>query len=140
MSKICLDSGVLSIFFTKNPTQQVKTLMGEIQKRNIRAYVSKPVLIETFFHVCKNDGKDNAKITLVNFLEKYPLDLIEFDTNLIIHAGQLKCQHRNTLSYIDCMGIAIALSRKIPFHTTEKKLKKIPNNVLEKLKVVEYSF
>ena len=42
--------------------------------------------------------------------------------------------------YIDCMGIAISLSKKIPFHTTEKKLKQIPNNVLEKLKVVKYTF
>jgi len=140
MYEICLDTGVISIFFSNNPTNQVKNLMKEIQKHKISAYLPKPVLIEAFFHVCKNDGKENAKITLVNFLEKFPLNLIEFDRNLIIHAGQLKCQHRNILSYIDCMGIAIALNRKIPFHTTEKTLKKIPNKVLEKLKVVKYSF
>ena len=120
MNEICLDTGVISIFFSNNPTNQVKNLMKEIQNHKISAYLPKPVLIEAFFHVCKNDGKENAKITLVNFLEKYPLNLIEFDRNLIIHAGQLKCQHRNTLSYIDCMGLAIALNRKIPFHTTEK--------------------
>ena len=114
--------------------------MEGIQNRTILAYLPKPVLIEAFFHVCKNDGKEIAKITLANFLEKYPLNLIEFGTNLILHAGQLKCQHRNSLSYIDCMGIAIALNRKIPFHTTEKKLTKIPNHVLNKLKVVTYSF
>ena len=140
MSTICLDSGVLSIFFTKNPTQQVKTLMLKIQKQNIRAYLPKPVLIEVFFHLCTNDGKEIAKITLVNFLKKYPLHLVEFDTNLLIHTGQLKCQHRSALSYIDCMGIAVALNHKIPFHTTEKKLKKIPNNVLDRLKVVTYAF
>ena len=140
MNEICLDTGVISIFFSNNPSNQVKNLMKEIQNHKISACLPKPVLIEAFFHVCRNDGKENAKITLVNFLEKYPLNLIEFDRNLIIHAGQLKCQHRNTLSYIDCMGIAIALNRKIPFHTTEKTLKKIPNNVLEKLKVVKYSF
>jgi len=140
MNEICLDTGVISIFFSNNPTNQVKNLMKEIQNHKISAYLPKPVLIEAFFHVCRNDGKENARITLVNFLEKYPLNLIEFDRNLIIHAGQLKCQHRNTLSYIDCMGLVIALNRKIPFHTTEKTLKKIPNNVLEKLKVIKYSF
>jgi len=140
MNEICLDTGVISIFFSNDPTNQVKKLMKEIQQQKFSAYLPKPVLIEAFFHICKNDGKENAKITLINFLKKYPLNLIEFDQNLIIHAGQLKCQHRKTLSYIDCMGIAFALSRKIPFHTTEKKLKEIPNNVLEKLKVVKYSF
>ena len=129
MSTICLDSGVLSIFFTKNPTQKVKTLMLKIQKQNIRAYLPKPVLIEVFFHLCTNDGKEIAKITLVNFLKKYPLHLVEFDTNLLIHTGQLKCQHRSALSYIDCMGIAVALNHKIPFHTTETTLKKFNNNV-----------
>ena len=140
MNEICLDTGVISIFFSNNPTPQVKNLMKEIQQQKISAYLPKTVLIEAFFHVCRNDGIENAKIALINFLKKYPLNLIEFDNDLIILAGHLKCQHRNTLSYIDCMGIAIALNRKIPFYTTEKKLKKIPNNVLEKLNVVKYSF
>ena len=140
MSEICLDSGVLSIFFTKNPTDQVQKLMKEIQQGKVKAYIPKPVLIEAFFHICKNDGKENAKITIINFLEKYPINLVEFDRNLIIFAGQLKCQHRNSLSYIDCMGIAIALNKKIQFHITEINLKKIPNNLLGKLKVVKYSF
>ena len=140
MKEICLDTGVISIFFSNNPTNQVINLMKDIQQQKISAYLPKPVMIEAFFHVCKNDGKENAKIILITFLKKYPLNLIEFDNNLIIHAGQLKCQHRSNLSYIDCMGIAIALNRKIAFHTTEKKLKKIPHNVLEKLIVVKYSF
>jgi len=140
MKEFCLDTGVISIFFSNNPTTQVKNLMKEIQQQKISAYLPKPVLIEVFFHVCRNDGIENAKIALINFVKKYPLNLIEFDNNLIILAGQLKCQHRNKLSYIDCMGIALALNRKIPFHTTEKQLKKIPDNVLEKLKVVKYTF
>lgn len=81
-------------------------------------------MIESFFHLCKINGKEIAKITLLSFLEKYPLNLVEFDNNLIIQAGQIKCQHHNTLSYIDCMGIAIALNKNIPFHTTELNLKK----------------
>ena len=140
MSKICLDSGVSSIFFTKNPTPQVKMLMGEIQKQSIQAFLPKPVLIEAFYHVCKNDGKDIAKITLIKFLKKYPLHLIEFDTNLLLHAGQLKCQHRSTLSYIDCMGIAVALKYVMNRSSPEKKVKKIPHNVLDRLKVVTYAF
>jgi len=140
MSEICIDSGVIGIYFSKNPTEQVKTLMNKIQKKEISAFLPKPVLIEAFFHVCKIDGKENAKITLINFLKKFPLHLIEFDQNLMVLAGQLKCQHRNSLSYVDCMGIAVALNMKVSFHTTEKKLNQIPNNVLSKLKVVKYSF
>ena len=140
MSKISLDTGVISIFLSNNPTNQVISLMGGISKGEISAYLPKTVLIEAFFHVCKNDGLENAKVTLVNFLAKYPLNLVEFDENLIYYAGQLKCQHRNSLSYIDCMGIAIALTMKIPFHTTEKKIKNITSNVFQKLKIVKYSF
>ncbi|WP_457559333.1 PIN domain-containing protein [Candidatus Harpocratesius sp.] len=140
MKEICLDTGVLGIFFSNNPTSQVKQLMKEIQNKRINAYLPKPVLIESFLHICKNDGKESAKITLLNFLNKYPVNLVEFDYNLIIQAGQIKCQHRKTLSYIDCMGIAIALNKRIEFHTTEINLKKIPSNILNKLKVVKYSF
>ena len=140
MSKISLDTGVISIFLSNNPTNQVISLMEGISKGEISAYLPKTVLIEAFFHVCKNDGLENAKVTLVNFLAKYPLNLVEFDENLIYFAGQLKCQHRNSLSHINCMGIAIALTKKTPFHTTKKKIKNITSNVLQKLKIVKYSF
>ena len=140
MNEICLDTSVLSIFFSENPTKEVKGLMGKLQNGSIEAFLPKPVLIEAFYHVCKDDGKDIAKIVLVNFLKKYPITLVEFDESLIASAGQLKCQHSNVLSYIDCMGIAIALNRKIPFHTTEKKFKKIPRKILGRLKIVSYSF
>jgi hypothetical protein len=57
---------------------------------------------------------------------------------ILMAAGKMKCQHRTVLSYIDCMSIAHTLKMNIPFHTTEKKLKQIPGNVLQRLKVVKY--
>ena len=140
MTRICLDTGVIGIFLSKNPTSQVKKLRNAIAKGEIQVCLPKPVLIETFFHLCKNEGKEPAKIILHNFLERYPLELVEFDRSLITLAGELKCHHRKELSYIDAMGIALSLDQKISFHTTEKKLKSLPNNILTKLKTVTYSF
>ena len=114
--------------------------MKEIRIGQTTAYVPRPVLVETFHHMCKTDGIENARNTIVNFLKNYPLKLVDLDQQLILDAGQLKCQHASALSYIDCMGIAVALSHKIPFHTTEKNLKKIPHNVLSRLKVETNSF
>ena len=140
MKQICIDSGVLGIFFSSNPSEKVKNLMQMILNHEIVAFLPKPVMIEAFFNICKIRGKEIARITTTNFLQKYPVKLVEFDNSLLTSAGQLKCQHRSSLSYIDCMGIALAMTNKIEFHTTEKNLKKIPNNVLSKLKITTYRF
>ena len=103
-------------------------------------HILKPVLIETFKHLCHLHGIEFAKITILSFINQYPIHLIEFDIALIIKAGTLKCQNPKTLSYIDCMSIAYTLNSKITFHTTEKTLKKIPSTTLKRLKVVEYRF
>ncbi len=140
MKTVCIDTGVLSLLFSSNPTKPVQELLKWIQAGDIHAMIPKPVLIEAFLNICRLQGKEIAKIAILNFIAKYPIEMVEFDNDLLILAGQLKCQHRLSLSYIDCMGIALALSRKAAFHTTEKRLKIIPHNVLSKLKVVKYTF
>jgi hypothetical protein len=47
---------------------------------------------------------------------------------------------RNMSISNDCMSIAFCLNNGVTFHTTEKNLKKIPHNTLQRLKVVKYKF
>ncbi len=140
MKEICLDTGVIGIILSSNPTNQVKKLMKDILRKQIKALTPRPVLIEAYYHICAISGKEVAKISILNFIKKYSIKIIDFDNDMTVLAGLLKCQHRSALSYIDCMAIAIALSKKIEFHTTEKRLKKIPHNVLSRLFVIKYNF
>lgn len=88
----------------------------------------------------KNLEKEIATTQLLSLFHKYSIHKIEMSDDLLIQAGTLKCQHRTTLSYIDCLSIAASLKLKIPFHTTEKLLKNIHQNMLDKLVVVKYLF
>lgn len=136
----CLDTGVLGIYFSKNPNQKVRDLMASAQKGDITVYILKPVLVELFYHLCKLEGKEIASIKLTNLLKRQPFHFIDLDDSLILEAGILKCQHKTTLSYIDCMSIAFALNTNTTFHTTEKLIKNIPNNTLQRLKIEKYTF
>lgn len=135
-----LDAGIVALFLAKDCPQKIKELMDKIKAGSVEGHVLAPVLIEAFFQICKLDGIDDAKVSLNSFFKQYPLVVGTQDTSLIISAGVLKCQHRNTLSYIDCMSIAYCLNNKCAFHTTEKQLQKIPGNTLQKLNVVKYKF
>lgn len=54
--------------------------------------------------------------------------------------GRAFWQHRASLSYIDCISIGYCLNNNTEFHTTEKTLKQIKDNTLDKLKVKKYRF
>ncbi len=140
MKGICLDAGVMGIHFTKDSTKKVISLMNSILKDNIKAFVLKPILVETYYHLCKIKGVEIAKISLSSFIRKYPIELVDITQDLIFSAGKLKCQNRKTLSYNDAITIAFCLNNRIEFHTTEKNLKKIPNNTLNRLKIKKYRF
>jgi PIN domain nuclease of toxin-antitoxin system len=93
------------------------------------------ILVEVFKHLCIAGRKEYATSCIRSFeLKVHPL-LIQLTSDLIIEAGLLKCQFRNTLSYTDSIAIAIALKEKAPFHTTEKNLPQIHN-----LQVISYEF
>ncbi len=140
MERICLDAGVLGIFFSTDCTQQVQELMNGIKNQTYQAHVLKSVLCESYYHVCEVNGREIATVQLSSLVRRYPLILVDLDESLIYFTGLLKCQHKNTLSYIDCMSIAYCLNNHIPFHTTEKTLTKILANTLQKLKVVKYQW
>ncbi len=140
MERICLDAGVLGIFFSTNCTPQVQELMNAIKNTTYEAHVLKSVLCEAYYHVCEVNGRETATVQLTSLVRRYPLVQVDLDESLIYFTGLLKCQNKNTLSYIDCMSIAYCLNNHLPFHTTEKLLKKIPTNTLKKLKVITYQW
>ncbi len=140
MKKICLDAGVLGIYFSSQRTSEVKGLMDSISAGKLGAYMLKHVLVEVHFHLCKDQGITEANTQIINFQTQYPVSLVDLDDSLILHAGKLKCQHVGTLSYIDCMTIAFCLRENAELHTTEKLLKQIPNNTLQRLRFVKYNF
>jgi len=134
--KACLDTGIITQFYSKEPPKSILHFMDSIKAGKIEAYVLSPIIVEAFYHICKLKGKANAEIMIATFLKTYPLKIVNFNQSLIFKAGILKCQHRAELSYNDCYAIAFSLNKKITFHTTEKRLSKI----LPTLKLKTYNF
>lgn len=142
MQKVCFDSGIFGIYFGKEVTDKIKVLQvfeGSLTN-NYEIHVLKPVFSEVFYHLCLKKGKNYAASKILSIKEIYPLVQISLDDELINKTGQLKCQNRKNLSYIDCMSISYCLLNKIQFHTTEKKIKQIPILLIDKLKVVTYNW
>ena len=140
MQKICLDTGILNLYFANGTPKKVNDLISRVKKGELQCYIIESVLVELYLNICRREGIEIARITILSFIREFPHILVNLDEDLIITAGKLKCQHRTDLSYIDCMSIALCLNNGITFHTTEKNLKKIPHNTLQRLKVVKYKF
>nr|MDO8087677.1 PIN domain-containing protein [Candidatus Sigynarchaeum springense] len=138
MTSACFDTGVITLYATRDCPARINEVMNKVKKQELEAHVLSPVLSEVFYHLCKLSGVEKATIFVNSFLETHQVEVIVPDKVLSISAGKLRCQYRTSLSYIDCMSIAHVLKMGIPFHTTEKKLKQIPGNVLQRLKVVKY--
>lgn len=139
---MCLDTGVLSIYFS-DPVLQDKKLKLIIQgakKDQIEIHILMPILVEIFYQLCKLKGKENAKLALLSFFNKVPIKKIPLNDNLIYSAGVIKCQHRSRLSYNDSIIVAYCINNHMTLHTTEKHLKAIPNNLLDRLTVVTHEF
>ncbi len=140
MARICLDAGILGIYFSAICTDKVSTLINRIKSGKDEAHVLKPVLSEAFFNICKIQGKDKANQSITSFTRSIPIVQVDLDESLVLSTGLLKCQHRDTLSYIDCMSIAYCINNKVEFHTTEKTMKRILLETAKKLKVCTYRF
>jgi len=134
--QICLDTGIITLLYSKGKPNQITTLFNQIRKDELEAHIVSPIITEAFFQICKLRGKIDAEITIATFLNTYPIKLINLNQSLIIKAGLLKCQHYNELSYNDCFAVAYALNKKLTFHTTEKNLGKI----LPNLRIKSYIF
>jgi predicted nucleic acid-binding protein len=127
--KSCLDTGVISLFYSKNFSNSIIKLFRDIKEKKIEAHIVSPVMSEVFYHICNLNGKVAAETTIATFLNTYSIKLLNLNQTLIIKAGTLKCQHYQSLSYNDCFSIVYALNKKLIFHTTEKELGKIIPNL-----------
>jgi hypothetical protein len=135
--KACLDTGVITLFFTNPVPPSIKDLLDRIQSKAIDACVVSPVLVEAFSQLCKLEGGIGfAEKAIIDLLSMYPLKLVSLNQSLIIKAGELKCKHRNVLSLVDCIAIGHAVNNKLEFHTTEKSIDKL----FPRLKVIKYQF
>ena len=139
--RVCLDTGILSIFFSNlELDKKLKNLVQQARENKLEIHILKPILVEVFHQLCKIRGKEVAKLTLMSFLNTFPIKEVNLDDHLIFSAGIIKCQHRKRLSYNDSLLIAYCLNNKIEMHTTEKRIKDIPNNTLDRLKIIKYDF
>ena len=135
VSKICLDTGPITLHFTKDEPKEITTLMNDIKQKKTEAYVISPILVEVFKHLCIAKGKSFAESSISVLQKNYPLIFVSLTNDTILKAGGLKCQYRRILSYFDCLVIAYALNEKLVLHTTEKDLPSIQN-----LRVKKYQY
>lgn len=133
--KYVLDTGPITLYYAKNPPSEIRELFQKIRSHQIHGLVPTPVISEVYKHLCVANGKESAKIAVINLYNILELRIETLNQSLLIKAGQIKCRYPSKLSYIDCFGIALALLNKCEFHTTEKDL---PN--IYSLKVISYSF
>ncbi len=135
--KVCLDTGVILLFYANKVPPKVLQLKDGILSRKIEAFVVSPVLVEAFSQLCRLEGGiDFAEKAIIEFLNTVPVKLVSLNQSLILKAGQLKCKHRNTLSIVDCIAIGYSINKGLQFHTTEKGIEKLFPN----LKVTSYAF
>ena len=135
ITKINLDTGLITLFLMENPPEKVVKLFTNIKSEKIKAFIVPPILTEVYKHLCVANGKIFAQNGVIIILERYPIILVEMTKSLIIKAGELKYQYRNELSYVDCFLLACGMLNKLEIHTTEKEFPSIPN-----LKIVKYQF
>jgi predicted nucleic acid-binding protein len=142
MKRICLDTGILSIFFMENSvefTRVQKLFQGSIGN-TYEIYILSPIFSEIFYHICKIQGKDEARVKILSLKKNFPIKVIDLNDEILCLAGELKCKHRRLVSYIDCFSLAFCSLNKIEFHTTEIKLKDIPAELKERIKIISYKW
>jgi predicted nucleic acid-binding protein len=133
--RICLDTGPITLHFTKDEPKEISILMNDIKHQKTEAYVISPILVEVFKHLCIAKGKLFAESSISALQKNYPLIFVSLTNDIILKAGGLKCQYRRILSYFDCLVIAYALNERLVLHTTEKELPSIQN-----LRVKKYQY
>lgn len=134
--KSCLDTGVITLLYSKDPPSSIIKLFRDIKEKKIEAHIVSPIMSEVFYHICRLSGKVVAETMVATILNTYPIKLVNLNQTLIIKAGLLKCQHYQFLSYNDCFSIAYALNKKLTFHSTKKDLGRLFSN----LRLKSYTF
>jgi predicted nucleic acid-binding protein len=136
-SRIVLDTGPITLYYSKKPPFEIDNLMQTIKNGEVEAEVTSSVLVEFVNQICISKGREKAAQSLESFTAEVPVNVIQLDNDLIYKAGLLKCQFRGELSYIDCISITLAQRDHAILQTTEKELEPlhIPN-----LRVKKYHF
>ena len=135
LSRACLDAGPISLYYQKDPPEKIEELMKKIKDKVFSVYIPTVILVEVFKHLCLAQGKDYATSSVRSFQYMFKPHLISLTPELILDAGELKCQFRAQLSYNDCISIVTARKMKAVLHTTEKSFPTIHN-----LKIKTYDF
>lgn len=133
---ICLDTGMMTLLYSKDTPQSIINLFKQIKEEKIEAHILSPLITEAFYHICRLSGKVAAETIIATFLNTYPIKLVNLNQSIIFKAGLLKCQHPHIVSYNDCFAIAYALNKKLIFYTTEK----IFGEIFPTLKLKTFSF
>ena len=66
--KVCLDTGIITLLYSKNPPKKILQLMNSVKTGKIEAYTISSIIVEAFYHICKLKGKTNAQTTIATFL------------------------------------------------------------------------
>jgi predicted nucleic acid-binding protein len=129
-STILLDSGVISLYQSnhKEVFREIKTM-----KKNQYNFISSEVnYIEIFNHLCREKGKINAQVIMENLRQGSMIKFIPISEKISILAGELKCKYKS-LSIVDAIIIAEALTRNIIIYTTESHFSEIENLKVKKI-------
>ncbi|MHA1168586.1 MAG: PIN domain-containing protein [Candidatus Hodarchaeales archaeon] len=135
VERACLDAGPISLYYQKDPKNDIITLFNSINMDKIQAVVPASILVEVYKHLCVAKGNKYAENCIRSFQHGVKVEFVPLTAEAVIEAGKLKCQYRRKLSYNDCIVVTVALAYKATLHTTEKELGKIKN-----LRVTTYEF
>ena len=127
---IFLDSGVISLYQSNHEEvlREIKTM-----KKNQYNFISSELnYIEIFNHLCREKGKINAQVIMENLRQGSMIKFIPISEKISILAGELKCKYKS-LSIVDAIIIAEALTRNIIIFTTESHFSDIENLKVKKI-------
>ncbi len=129
-STIFLDSGVISLYQSNH--EEVLREIKTMKKKQYNFISSEVNYIELFNHLCREKGKINAQVIMENLRQGSMIKFIPISEKISILAGELKCKYKS-LSIVDAIIIAEALSRNIIIYTTETHFSDIENLKVKKI-------
>jgi len=129
-STIFLDSGVISLYQSNH--EEVLREIKTMKKKQYNFISSEVNYIELFNHLCREKGKINAQVIMENLRQGSIIKFITISKKISILAGELKCKYKS-LSIVDAIIIAEALSRNIIICTTETHFRDIENLKVKKI-------
>jgi len=142
MNGVCLDTGVIHIYFSDNlgEKERVKTLLNEGKNHKIELWMAQPSIVELFYQIGKKIGIENARNCILSLFNIFPINWISLENQLLMKAGEIKCRNPTIFSYNDCIMIGFCLLKKKIWHTTEKKKKNIEELLNKRLQIVSYNW